>query len=653
MKFNVFSLAGLTAILCLLATTVYSQRAPMRFGRIDRTELNMPYYEADSTAKAVVLGDYGMVEMRWSNDRGFYYSYTRHLRVKIFHQDATDLADFRIYLHSGSSGRERLSTLRGNIHTPENGRMVRTRFRRSDSYTEDVNDYLRSVNFTLPNVREGSVFEIQYTIDSPFLFTLPIWAFQSEYPTVFSEFRTLIPDYFIYRPLMQGYLSLSEHDSNIRSDDVVFTRYRVNDAPAFQREPFMNALINYVSKIELELAAFTPRYGRQLDFSTTWPQLTKTLLESSSFGRQIERSGFLTEEAEAIKAAHDNDQDRMIAAFELIQGEMTWNNSNSIYARRTLRRAWNDKEGNAADINLMLIALLREMDINADPVILSTRSNGMINPAQIMLNKFNYVIAHARIDGEIYLMDATQKHVPYYLLPERALNDRGRLICERRGDWVNLEAFNENLIHVKSNIQLKACGSVHTTLEKEKTNYYRLSLESRFRTFDREEDFMDNFERSNEGVDLIDFELLNNNDWNNQLISKYEYEIPEIDPAPRDLLYINPLMTDRIETNPFRLEAREYPVDFIYPQKRIYEITIQIPEGYEVDEMPRNTRFSIPRRGGSYAASYTRLECGNILVNIEWEIAKAMFLPNEYQGLREFYSRMVEEQSRNIVLRGI
>ncbi len=645
-----FRTLSLAVLFCLFVTLTQAQRKPMRYGRVDKSELSMTRCEADTTAKAVILGDYGVTELRYSSHRGWHYSYIRHMRVKIFDKDAFDLADYKIYLHSSSSDRERLTSLRANVWTPENGKMEKTKMRRNDSFTEEISDYLSSVNFTLPNIQEGSLFEVQYTIESPFMFTLPTWAFQNKYPTVFSEFRTYIPEYFLYKPLMQGFLTLTDRSVNNRDEEVI-TIYRLENAPAFKTEPHMNAAINYISKIEHELVNFTSPYGAYQDFSTTWPQLTKMLMESRSFGKLLERSNFFSEEVEMIMAENSEPMDRMIAAYELIQGQMTWNRSNSIYAKGNLRKSWDDKEGNVADINLMLVFMLRELGLEADPVILSTRGNGIINPAQIMINKYNYVVAHTKVGDKSYLLDATQKHTPYYLLPERALNEKGRLICLTKSKWVDLEAFNDNLTHTQSNVKVLPSGSIEARLQRETTNYNRLGLESRYRSYDRVEDFMDKFESDHQGIDLVDFELENFGDWTQPLISNYEFEIPELDNSPKDIIYVNPLLVDRSETNPFRIEKREFPVDFIYPFKRIYDITIEIPEGYTVDEMPRNTRFVIPRRAGSYQTTYELNGDNTIQVHVEMEIGKSVFLPTEYKDLRNFYARIVEEQARNIVLK--
>jgi hypothetical protein len=65
-------------------------------------------------------------------------------------------------------------------------------------------------------------------------------------------------------------------------------------------------------------------------------------------------------------------------------------------------KAYKDKTGNVAEINLMLTAMLRYAGLNANPVLVSTRSNGIA----MFPNRtaFNYVIAAVENGGNYTLL---------------------------------------------------------------------------------------------------------------------------------------------------------------------------------------------------------------------------------------------------------
>ncbi|MEY4930066.1 MAG: hypothetical protein RI909_790, partial [Bacteroidota bacterium] len=120
--------------------------------------------------------------------------------------------------------------------------------------------------------------------------------------------------------------------------------------------------------------------------------------------------------------------------------------------------------------------------------------------------------------------------------------------------------------------------------------------------------------------------------------------------VPALALYFNPLLLHRIENNPFKLESREYPVDYSSPFERIYMSRISIPEGYVEEEIPQAKVIALPANAGRFTYSIT--QAGN-LINIvnSFQINKSIFSQAEYPNLREFYNQVVAKQTEQIVLK--
>lgn len=74
------------------------------------------------------------------------------------------------------------------------------------------------------------------------------------------------------------------------------------------------------------------------------------------------------------------------------------------------------------------MAMLRYEDINADPVLLSTRSHGNTYSMYPILSQYNYVVARADIDGKIYYLDASEPRLGFGRLPLRCYNGPARVI---------------------------------------------------------------------------------------------------------------------------------------------------------------------------------------------------------------------------------
>ncbi len=675
MKTNICKLLKLFTVLLLMSSSAIAQRSPMRYKRIDSDHLNLTRYEADTSAKALVLGDYGVVEIKHDNHFGWHYQFERHLRVKIFDRDAYDIANFKIPLYNQNGERERLTTLKAVVYTKENGKTKKTRFKRKNSYEEAVSSNRSTINFTLPNIREGSVFDLKYTVTSPFLFNLPIWYFQSDYPSLFSELRLFLPEYFTYKPMMQGYLVLDSQESSSSQKKLTIeweeslplgetkkhstsfdyienkSLIRIDSIPALTREPHMNNPINFISKIEYELMSIRLPYGKYQDFSSSWDKLNMQLLNHNSFGKELTRAKFLENEVELISENNSLPEDKLMAAFQLIQREMTWDGVNSIYASKKLRKIWDEKQGNVADINLLLVLLLRELGVKSHPVIISTRKHGIVNPSQIMLNSFNYVVALATVNGEEFIVDATDKDNPYYLLPQRCLNGDGRLVSRTNGRWVNLNAHKNYLEKTETALNVKPCGSKLVNISRKQQNYAKIKTIKNYKKFNTQDDFIDDFESKHSGIEIRDFAILNKEDWSEPLITNYEFEVLAPDTISKKVIYLNPMSIDRISSNPFKLEKRLFPVDFIYPFNKKYDISVVIPDGYEVQELPQDFTFSMPNETGSYSCSYSIKNTNTIDVNVEMRINKTIFAVDEYPNLRAFYAKVVEEQAKNIVIK--
>lgn len=162
---------------------------------------------------------------------------------------------------------------------------------------------------------------------------------------------------------------------------------------------------------------------------------------------------------------------------------------------------------------------------------------------------------------------------------------------------------------------------------------------------------MDDVESSFSGAELIDYQAENLQDWSEPLESTYTFEIPATDNTPKDVIYLQPLLNDRYGSNPFRLEERQFPVDFVYPFKRSFYVEVKVPDGYGVEELPANKRFMMPDRSATYQISSAVNMEGNIIVSVMMDIRKPLFLSTEYPRLREFFANVVEEEARAIVLK--
>ena len=116
------------------------------------------------------------------------------------------------------------------------------------------------------------------------------------------------------------------------------------------------------------------------------------------------------------------------------------------------------------------------------------------------------------------------------------------------------------------------------------------------------------------------------------------------------MIYLNPFVALQEKENPFKLEKREYPVDFGSAIEKLYLCKITIPDGYDVDELPKNVLLKLPGNAAKYA--YSLVQSGNnIQLTSNLQINNSLFTQQEYPNLREFFAQIVAKQAEQIVLK--
>src|SRR6202012_5197682 len=107
-------------------------------------------------------------------------------------------------------------------------------------------------------------------------------------------------------------------------------------------------------------------------------------------------------------------------------------NHDALWTSNPIKTTFKNRNGNEADLNLLLTAMLRHEKIDADPVILSTRDNGFAADIYPLLSRFNYVVVRASIDSTWQYLDASESWLAFGRLPERCYNGYARIIRKDR-----------------------------------------------------------------------------------------------------------------------------------------------------------------------------------------------------------------------------
>ena len=613
----------LCAITFCIACHLTYAKAPIKFGKIDIEDLKMTIYEPDTSASAVVLCKYGYFN---ANS----YNFTTITRVKILKKSGVELSEFTF------PGRESMQ-VRGKVFNLENGEIAEERLKNESIYKVKVTEDYYIIRVALPNIKVGSVYDIETTEQ----FLPAEFAFQREIPVKYCELKLEESAEINYRKRPRGFVPIKS---------VKTGQFYVENMPAFKPEPFLDSSENYLTKLEFDiLNIHVPDFYRE--FTTSWEAVNKRLRSRSYFaGALLNGVGALNSIKKEIEANYTNPYDKMVAAYEAIK-QVKWNERTTLYASEThLGGVFKDKKGNSAEINMLLYQLLNKLDVHALPLAISTRKNGQLHRFYPSLEKLNYMLILAKIGNDEYLLDATEKMMPANMLPLRCLNKSGRLINNESGKWVDLQTDKKEKNFVVYDLKLNEDFEAEGSMECSRYDYAAYDFRKAYENFASDEDFLNDMESNHPGLRIKSFTFTDLDSIYKPLKDNYTIKVNNIAQKVGDLVMINPFVFEKVDDNPFKLEERNYPVDFAYKREKVVMSTINIPDGYVFNTVPKPARISLPEKAGSVLISYS--VNGNSLTTVyKMKINKPVFLQTEYPFLKQLYALIIEKHAEPVVLK--
>ncbi|RLD23952.1 MAG: hypothetical protein DRI71_04020 [Bacteroidetes bacterium] len=659
---------------------LFAQKAPVKFGKIDDATVEMTSHPLDTTASAIVLMDYGNTTFRYLDNEGFIFDFTRIIRIKIFTKDGLEHGDFDFSYYNSGVSDEKITAIKGFSYNLVDGQVEKTKLNKSSIFKEEESEHWDNIRISMPDVREGTVIELTYKLTSPFKWNLQTWEFQSEIPTLYSEYKVAIPEYFDYQLLMSGYHRLLVNEKKTTSGSISIQsksrtgggasggsttkttfdtqkfdfrnfnyRWVAKDVPAFKVESFVASPSDYLSKIEFELRGTQYPNSVYEQYMGSWSSLNKSFLKNSKFGEALKSVGSMKAELESISTL-DSENEKIAGLVNLVRNQMEWNGRNTRYVNTTLKKAWNDKKGATADINLAIVAGLRRLGFKSDPVLISTRAHGMIRDQYAMSSQFNSVIACVELGDKLLLLDGTDRFLPIGVLPKQDLNGKGWRVSESAPGWIKLTTSTKQEQTLAADFKLSATGELTGTIEQTSKGYAGYAAHKNLK-MKGEDEYFKAVQEKNEGWLIEDHEYNSEASNSEPFISKYKIEMNENLTLAADRIYFNPTLNEIMSENPFKVEKREYPVDYGFPLSNSFSFNFTLPEGYEIEETPESVSFSLAGKSGSFSYDIKKEGATSFKLVAEFSIDKTMFAQTEYAELKEFYHKVVQKCSEQVVIK--
>ncbi len=637
--------------------TFSQQEETHSFGKILDTEKKLISYEKDTTANAVVLYEKGDCYFKVINN---YIKFIKeyHVKIKILDKKGFKHGTISIPFYHNDNSSESITDIQAMTHN--NG--VNKYLKKELIYTKDLSERWKEITFTFPDIREGSILEYKYKHISPFFYNLTGWEFQSDIPKIYSEFNAEIPANYIYNRSLLGSLKLNTNESKIKKKcfyidgypkpaDCEVLKYAMKNIPAFnEEEEYMLAASNYKSKIEFEISQHFGFNGEKTNYTRSWEDVDKEFKTDKDIGRQLNKKNFFEKNIPLDLIGPVTDTlERAKKLYEFVQNHYSWNEKNSTYGKARVKKAFNDKKGNAWEINMSLINLLNASGIKSNMMLTSTRKNGLPKRSHPVMSDFNYILSKTVIGGKTYLLDATDKFIPFGYLPLRTLNHYGRVMdFKKESYWEVITPNTKNKINVR--------GTARINLEENliegkyrliNTGYYGIETQEEIDDLS-DEDYLTQLEdNSSENFEIIDYSFDTKLSKKDVTIETISYQIATS--TVGDKIYLNPFYVHFAKTNPFLSEERNFPIDFGYSRAFNYTMTIEIPEGYSISELPENKAIRIGENLATLRFGIQDSE-KNITLSFDLSINEPYILSENYEIIKEFFSTAVDIQNNTLII---
>lgn len=663
------------ALILALFAKCYSQSYSISdFGKVNQETFTIQSSLVNENVNAVIMGDVGNISFKGNNSGWFSYVYKRCCRIKICNNKGIDAASFSVMLYKDGKDVEEFDNLKAYTYNIENGEVKETKLEKRDVYTEQYDKEHTIKKFTMPNVKEGSIIEVSYTVTSDFLFDLPSWEFQHEkYPTLWSEYYVVIPSLLSYMTVAQGlhsfyidqvkdgFQTYSVRRKEVVSDltgprDELLTvssptinkRWVKKNVPPFVMESFIASPKNDIDKVYLQL--YETYDGTQKHpVAKGWSNVISELMKRSDFGGQVFQENTWMDKIlrNDIGVGDNIDIQTAQKIYQYVQANTTCTSFYKKFITSNLKDVLKNRSGSVGDINLLLIALLHHQNFKVYPVLLSTREFGRNFPNYPFLEMLNYVVCLLELEGKKYYLDAAVPNLAFGKLPLNCYNGHARIISS------DTTAVNFSTDSVKEEEFTKVVLMPNTDGTFSGRYHHLFGYYNSLDIINKESNFTNNSfisafkQRSGSGIQILTTQSDTLQMFNNRQMFDFDFTAAK---GQGDIIYWTPYLDAALLNNPFKSSERMYNVEMPFAISTNYELEIGIPSLYKVEEMPTGLQMTLNVSDGSF--DYLASVIGNkVVVKCRLELKRTNFTPADYVNLRTFFANVVKKVSEQIVFK--
>lgn len=572
-----------------------------------------------------------------------------HVRLKVFDETAREASIIAIPYYF-ENNMERISSIEGYTYLPSGSRIP---VLEKDIRTININSRYNVKEFTMPEVANGSILEYSYIIERRYIEELPDFFLSDKVPIEAAKLTITYPKYLRYQSLIENYDGTILHDvvyTDTSTVPKVFTipqpkpvvteRWMVHDVPGIEEEEFISTLDDYRAKIKFLLSEFgIPR--QQLE--NNWEVVVARIRDKTNPWEGIRQNAVAQAKGDSIARALSSSPDEVVqdSIYRFLNKRVRFSGTHSPYSTESGAQVIAGEPVDQAAVNQTLVAMLRGADIEANPVLISTRKAGKINMSFPSFYQFNGQMVQSKIGDQIYLMDASFPHSQPGLIPVDMYGSRGLVLKEDSYEWLDINPDKSIFdIQVQIDANLRSDGTLEGTVGASQRGYpaQRIRQQRADGMSDAEileQTLFDGYP----DLKAENIRIKNIDDYAEPIQLSAQFEIEKYATSFTDGLKFRPMIVGYRSENPFSDTNRNFPITLDAPERLDVSYSISLPAAYSAEEGIRNQSVSLP--GADFEEIYN-IDEGKMdyefHINIEQKDFSADFFPQLYN----LYKRWVE-----------
>ena len=587
---RLLAIASLSFLIVLLVSAFRSPTVSAGFQPVSLEELQMTKEPLAPGAAAIIL--FRQVDR---DDTGRTAHENDYFRIKILTEEGRKYADIEIpfFKGRGNVGAIRARTVRPDGSIAEFDGKV---FDKSIAKAKGLK-YLAKT-FTLPDVQVGSIIEYYYTIDlaEDFVFDSH-WILSDELFTKNAKFslKPYHSDYgtigvrWSWQGLPPGTVPPAEG-----ADHVV--RLEASNISAFQTEDFMppenelKSRVDFVyseDQFERDSAVFWKKTGKSLN-----DQLENFVGKRKAMEQAVAQIVSPTDPADVkLQKIYARVQQMRNTSYEVSKTEQEQKREKE-KSPGNVEDVWKRGYAGGMQLTWLYLALVRAAGFEAYGVWVADRSNYFFQPKMMDRTKLDANVVLVKLNGKDIYCDPGAAFTPFGLLTWPETGAPGLRLDKDGGSWVQT-TFPESTasrIERKAKLKLSDTGDLEGKLTITFTGLeaMRRRVEMRNEDETNRKKFLE--DQVNEYVPAaIEVELTNQPDWKSSesaLTAEFSLKVPGwAAGAGRRALVPVGLFSG---TRKARIRSRQSspPIYFEFPFEKHDDITIELPSGWQVSNLP-------------------------------------------------------------------